>query len=39
VKVERASVRWVSDNAFGLNFILYFPSERAHLSTFLENIK
>jgi len=39
VKVERASVRWVSDNAFGLNFILFFPSERARLRTFLEHIK
>jgi hypothetical protein len=39
VKVERASVRWVSDNAFGLSFILFFPSERARLRTFLENIK
>lgn len=39
VKVERASVRWVSGNAFGLNFILFFPSERARLRTFIENIK
>jgi len=39
VKVERASVRWVSDNAFGLNFILFFPSERARLRTFLDHIK
>jgi len=39
VKVERASVRWVSGNAFGLNFILFFPSERARLRTFLEHIK
>lgn len=39
VKVERASVRWVSGNAFGLNFILFFPSERARLRTLLENTK
>ena len=39
VKVERASVRWVSDRAFGLSFILFFPSERARLRTFLEKIK
>ncbi|MEK7236112.1 MAG: PilZ domain-containing protein [Nitrospirota bacterium] len=39
VRVERAVVRWVSDSAFGLNFILFFPSERARLRTFIENIK
>ena len=39
VKVERASVRWVSGHAFGLSFILFFPSERARLRTFLETIK
>ena len=39
VKVERASVRWVSGNAFGLSFILFFPSERARLHTFLDTIK
>ena len=39
VQVERASVRWVSGNAFGLSFILFFPSERARLRTFLEHIK
>ncbi len=39
VKVERAAVRWVSGNAFGLNFILFFPSERSRLHTFIENIK
>jgi hypothetical protein len=39
VKVERASVRWVSGNAFGLNFILFFPSERARLRTFLDHMK
>lgn len=39
VKVERASVRWVSGNAFGLSFILFFPSERARLHTFLEHVK
>ena len=39
VKVERASVRWVSGDAFGLSFILFFPSERARLRTFIEHIK
>ena len=39
VKVERASVRWVSGHAFGLSFILFFPSERARLRTFIDKIK
>ena len=39
IKVERALVRWVSGNAFGLSFILFFPSERARLHTFLEHMK
>ena len=39
VKVERASVRWVSGRAFGLGFILFFPSERARLRSFIEKIK
>jgi hypothetical protein len=39
VKIERASIRWVSGNAFGLSFILFFPSERARLHTFIEHIK
>ena len=39
VKVERASVRWVSGSAFGLSFILFFPSERARLRTFIEKTK
>ena len=39
VKVERASVRWVSGCAFGLSFILFFPSERARLRAILEKIK
>ena len=39
VKVERASVRWVSGCAFGLSFILFFPSERARLRTFIDTIK
>ncbi|MEO8342065.1 MAG: PilZ domain-containing protein [Nitrospirota bacterium] len=38
MNVERASVRWVSGDAFGLSFILFFPSERARLHTFLEKI-
>jgi PilZ domain len=39
VKVERASVRWISGRAFGLSFILFFPSERDRLRTFIEKIK
>lgn len=39
VKIERASVRWVSGHALGLSFILFFPSERARLRTFIEKIK
>jgi len=39
VKVERASVRWVSGRDFGLIFLLFFPSERARLRTFIEKIK
>lgn len=39
IKIERASVRWVSDNAFGLSFILMLPSERARLRKFLEQPK
>ena len=39
VKIERASVRWVSSDAFGLSFILFFPSERARLRTFIEHMK
>lgn|SRR5574341_47087 len=39
VKIERASVRWVSGNAFGLSFILMLPSERARLRKFLEQSK
>ena len=36
VKVERAVVRWVSGNAFGMSFILFLPSERARLSQYLQ---
>lgn len=36
IKIERASVRWVSGNAFGLSFTLILPSERARLREFLE---
>src|SRR4051812_14478115 len=39
VKVERGLVRWVSGCAFGLSFILFFPSERARLRTFIDTIK
>jgi hypothetical protein len=36
VKVERASVRWVTGNVFGLSFILFLPSERTKLRAFLD---
>ena len=39
IKVERALVRWVSGSAFGLNFILFFPSEQARLRTFIDKIR
>jgi len=39
VRIERAVVRWVTDNAFGLSFILFLPSERTRLQTYLDNIK
>jgi hypothetical protein len=39
LKIERASVRWVKGNSFGLSFILFLPSERAKLQTYLEAIK
>jgi hypothetical protein len=39
VKVERAAVRWVKGNIFGLSFILFLPSERAKLQKYLETIK
>ncbi len=39
VKVERAAVRWARGNAFGLSFILFLPSERARLKTYLDGVK
>jgi hypothetical protein len=39
VRVERASVRWVSGAAFGLGFILFLPSERARLRAFLDTMR
>jgi hypothetical protein len=39
LKIERASVRWVKGNSFGLSFILFLPSERAKLQSYLETIK
>jgi PilZ domain len=39
VKIERASVRWVTSTAFGLSFMLFLPSERARLKTYLDTIK
>ena len=39
LKIDRASVRWVKGNSFGLSFILFLPSERAKLQKYLETIK
>jgi PilZ domain len=39
ITIERASVRWVSGNAFGLSFILMLASERARLRELLEQAK
>jgi hypothetical protein len=39
LKIERAAVRWVKGNAFGLSFILFLPSQRAKLQKYLEAIK
>ena len=39
VKIDRALVRWVSGNAFGMSFILFLPSERARLREYLQNLK
>jgi len=39
VKIERAAVRWVKGNVFGLSFILFLPSERAKLQKYLDTIK
>ncbi|HJT20460.1 MAG TPA: PilZ domain-containing protein [Nitrospira sp.] len=39
VKIERASVRWVSGSAFGMSFILFLPSERARLRQYLETVR
>jgi hypothetical protein len=38
LKIERAAVRWVKGNAFGLSFMLFLPSERAKLQKYLDNI-
>jgi PilZ domain-containing protein len=38
LKIERAAVRWVKGNTFGLSFILFLPSERAKLQKYLETI-
>ena len=38
VKIERAAVRWVKGNAFGLSFILFLPSERAKLQKYLDTL-
>jgi hypothetical protein len=38
VKIERAAVRWVKGNAFGLSFMLFLPSERARLQKYLDTV-
>jgi|SRR5689334_1059143 hypothetical protein len=38
VKIERAAVRWVKGNAFGLSFMLFLPSERAKLQKYLDSL-
>ena len=38
LKIERAAVRWVKGNVFGLSFILFLPSERAKLQNYLNSI-
>jgi hypothetical protein len=39
VEVERAVVRWVSGETFGLHFLLFFPSQRERLRAVLEKVK
>lgn len=39
VAVERAVVRWVSGDAFGLHFVFLYPSQRERLRALLEKIK
>jgi hypothetical protein len=39
VRIERASVRWVSGSAFGMSFILFLPSERTRLRQYLEQAR
>jgi hypothetical protein len=38
LKIERAAVRWVKGNAFGLSFMLFLPSERAKLQDYLNSL-
>ena len=38
LKIERAAVRWVKGNAFGLSFMLFLPSERAKLQKYLDSL-
>ena len=38
LKIERAAVRWVKGNAFGLSFMLILPSERAKLQDYLNSL-
>ncbi len=38
LKIERASVRWVKGNTFGLSFMLFLPSGRAKLQKYLDSL-
>jgi hypothetical protein len=38
LKIERAAVRWVKGNVFGLSFMLFLPSERAKLQKYLDTL-
>jgi len=38
VKIERAAVRWVKGNTFGLSFMLFLPSERAKLQKYIDTV-
>lgn len=39
IRIDRAIVRWIDGNSFGLSFTLILPSERARLRGFLEKRK
>lgn len=35
VRIDRAIIRWVDGNSFGMSFSLFMPSERARLREFI----